>query len=99
MLYRNRRAPPGLRVLLNGSTHNPQAIGARVRLVFSDGRLGAVHELKAGAGYWSQDSMGLVLGAAEQAVSVEIVWPGGRSQRIPIPSGARELTARDPAVP
>ena len=99
LLYRNRRATPGLRVQLTGSTHNSQAIGARVRLVFSDGRLGAVHELKAGAGYWSQDSMGLVLGAAEQAVSVEIVWPGGRSQRIPIPSGARELTARDPAVP
>ena len=76
-LYRNRRALPGLRVRLKGPPGNSTGVGATVRLSFS-GRLGPAREIRAGSGYWSQDSAVLVLGVPEQPDGVWVRWPGGR---------------------
>ncbi|MEN9677268.1 MAG: hypothetical protein RIS76_3164 [Verrucomicrobiota bacterium] len=95
LLYRNLRGVPGLRVRFTGNPRNPQAIGARIRSVHRDGRLGPVHEVHAGAGYWSQDSTGVLLGQADTIVAVEIIWPGGRTQRIEVSTGSSELVANE----
>jgi hypothetical protein len=87
MLYRNVRARPGLRLRLDGSDQNPRGIGATVRVRFRNGRLGPVREVHLGGGYWSQDSSELVLALPESADQLEIRWPGGALERVPIPSG------------
>ena len=61
-LFHNVRGAPGVRVRLQGSANNPEAVGARVRLR-RDGRFGPAREVHAGSGYWSQDSSTLVLAA------------------------------------
>ncbi len=78
-LFRNVRAAPGVRVRLRGSTDNPQAIGACVRLRWGE-KLGPARELHAGSGYWSQDSPTLVLAAPAPPSAVQVRWPGGRQQ-------------------
>lgn len=91
-LYRNTSAQPGLRVRLEGSEQNPRAIGAAMRLRFRNGGLGPTHEIQLGGGYWSQDSHEAVLGWPEEPESLEIRWPGGVIERVPIPAGTRSLT-------
>jgi hypothetical protein len=97
-LYRNVQGRPGLTVRLRGPEHNPAAIGASLRLVDAAGRLGPARELRAGGGYWSQDSPTQVLGenARAAAVAVEIRWPGGRVERVAITAGVRTLTRSFP---
>jgi len=90
-LYHNERAQPGLRVRLAGSGNNPEAIGARVQVVYRDGTRGPAHELHSGAGYWSQDASDVVLGLAREAEALEVHWPGGALQRVLLPAGAREI--------
>jgi hypothetical protein len=97
-LYRNVRAQPGLRVRLTGGPQNSQAIGVKVRGAFPDGGLGPAHELRLGGGYWSQDSADLILSTAKPLAALEIRWPGGMIERMPLPSGAREFTRQQPAA-
>ncbi len=85
-LYHNERARPGLRVHLTGTADNPQAVGARLRLLFRGGGSGPVSELRIGGGYWSQDSLDLVLGTARDPEALEIRWPGGIVERVPLSS-------------
>ena len=87
-LFRNAAARPGLRVKLRGPVDNPSGIGARVRLA-AGGRLGPAREIHAGAGYWSQDSAMVVLGAPERADEVWVCWPGGATFNLSVPTGAR----------
>jgi len=91
-LYRNARARPGLRVQLQGPPRNLQAVGAVLRLVFPDGKLGPANEIRLGGGYWAQDSCALVLGLPEVAEALEIRWPGGRSERVKIAAGTRSIS-------
>jgi len=97
-LYRNVRAHPGIRVHLDGPANNPKAIGARMRLVFPNGRLGPIKEIRLGGGYWSQDSSDVVLGFTDSPDAVEISWPGGFTERVKILPGtpflARSRTGR-----
>ena len=86
-LYHNVGARPGLRTRLEGLEKNPQAIGAAARLRFRSGRMGPVHEIHLGSGYWSQDSSEFILALPEPAAELEIRWPGGVLERVPVPAG------------
>jgi hypothetical protein len=90
-LYRNTNAKPGLRVNLVGTSGNPGAIGAIVRLQFAEG-LGPARELHAGSGYWSQDSLTQVLGTPEPPSAVWVRWPGGRTTTTTLAGPVREVT-------
>ncbi|MFM1941729.1 MAG: hypothetical protein RI897_711 [Verrucomicrobiota bacterium] len=95
-LYRNTRAKPGLRVRLIGPPENPNAIGAVLRLVYPD-QLGPAREIKAGAGYWSQDSHVQVLGFPSPPSFLQIRWPSGLVSQTPVRPGRSELTIRYPS--
>ena len=89
--FRNRLAKPGLRVRLKGSPANPTAVGARVRLRFTDDTLGPVRPITAGSGYWSQDSAVVVLGTPKPVRQIDVTWPDGSKSSQPVPIGASEV--------
>jgi len=91
-LYHNVGGKPGLRVRLKGPTGNPRGIGAQLRLMFGQ-RAGAVRELHAGSGYWSQDSVVEVLSTPEAPTQLWVRWPGGKTITINVRPGAREIEA------
>ncbi|HEY9226931.1 MAG TPA: FG-GAP-like repeat-containing protein, partial [Gemmatimonadaceae bacterium] len=92
-LFHNREAKPGLRVRLEGSPVNPDAVGAQIRVVYGD-KLGPAREIQAGSGYWSQNGAVQVLGLSGTPTAVWVRWPGGKEARVPVPSGAREVVLR-----
>lgn len=83
-LFANVGGRPGLRVHLVGPPGNPDAIGAQVRLGYPDGRRGPVHAIQAGSGWRSQDAPVPVLGFQEPPTTLEVRWPGGREQVVPV---------------
>ncbi len=80
--YRNRRASRTdnrpLVVRLVGRQGNPTAIGARVRVHFSDGSVQTA-EVRAGSGYLSQSTSTLTFGVSASAKvdKIELRWPDG----------------------
>jgi hypothetical protein len=92
-LYRNAGAKPGLRVRLEGPTGNPFGIGAVLWLRYGN-RTGPAREVRAGSGYWSQDSPVQVLGLGEVPRAIEVRWPGGRVTTSALPAGARAVRVR-----
>ncbi len=88
-LYHNTSARPGLRVRLEAAG-KADAVGAQLRLIFGE-RKGPVREIRAGGGYWSQDSMVQVLGLPEPATQLWVKWPGGKITTSPLPPNAREV--------
>ena len=92
-LYRNLRAKPGLRVRLEGPEGNRDAIGAAMRLQF-DGKSGPLREVRAGGGYWSQDSTVQVLATPKSPTQIWVRWPGGKATTSPVPVDAREIIIR-----
>jgi hypothetical protein len=86
-------------VRLNGLPNNPHAIGAQIRFV-GDGRAGAVREVQAGAGYWSQSSAVKVLSRFGTRQELIVRWPGGDERRIPLRSETREIAIgmQNPAI-
>ena len=72
-------------VELKGTQDNPQAIGARMRLVYQDGSVGPMREIHLGEGYWSQSSTTQILGIRSPVKAVEIIWPEGVRQHFPLP--------------
>jgi len=91
-LFLNERAKRGLRVALRGPAENPDAIGARMRLIFGSGRKGPLRAVQAGSGYWSQDAAAQVLGFAEAPAALWIHWPGGREQTVRLEKDVWNLT-------
>jgi hypothetical protein len=89
-LYHNVGAKPGLRVKLEQSPGNPDAVGASLRLVFGQ-RSGPRREVHAGSGYWSQDSSTQVMSTPEVPTQIEVRWPGGRETKVKIPPEVREV--------
>jgi hypothetical protein len=89
-LYRNVGGKAGLRVRLRGPVGNPVGVGARVQLM-GEKAAGAVREVKAGSGYWSQESAVQVLALGEEPKAIRVSWPGGQTVSAPIPKGAREI--------
>ncbi len=90
-LFRNRGGKPGLRVRLRGAAGNPQAMGARVRVVYADGTRGPAREIHAGSGYWSQDSAEAVLGLAAETKAVWVRWPAGGEGLFPLAPNATSV--------
>lgn len=97
-LFRNQTAQPGLRVRLDAGPNNPDGIGAQVRGVFG-GRLGPVWEIRAGGGYWSQDSPVLVITGPTPPEALWVRWPGGAEQHVAVPATEREITVRAGVTP
>jgi hypothetical protein len=91
-LFHNTGAKPGLRVRLNGPAGNPSGLGAQVRLHFGEVK-GPVREVHAGSGYWSQDSSIVVMGTPTAPTQIWIRWPGGKTNLVAIPAGAREISS------
>jgi hypothetical protein len=91
VVLRNHRATPGLRLRLAGSTANPDAIGARARLVNATG-LGPVNEIRAGSGRLSQDSTSLVLGSVEGATALWVRFPGQEPRTFPLEPKAKQVS-------
>jgi enediyne biosynthesis protein E4 len=93
-LFHNRGARPGLRVRLRGPASNPDAIGARVRVVYGQ-RMGPVREIQAGSGYWSQNGAVQVFSLVDGATAVSVRWPSGRESRVDLAPNAREVEVID----
>ncbi len=93
-LFRNVEAKPGVRVRLIGSRKNPDAIGAKVRIVFENGEKGTVREIRAGEGYWSQNAAAAVLGFVDTPQAIEIRWPDGALQTVPFDGSRHEIEIR-----
>jgi hypothetical protein len=91
-LYHNLNATPGLRVRLKGPAGNPQGIGAVLRCVGNEG-MGPAREIHAGSGYWSQDSAIQIPTLAGAVRQIWLRWPGGQTNLVDVPSGAREVVA------
>jgi hypothetical protein len=92
-LFRNSSGRPGLRVRLDAGSGNPLGIGAQIR-VLARGSGGPVREVRAGTGYWSMDGATTVLSLPSGADSLWVRWPGGQTQTVPIPAGARALSVK-----
>ncbi|MBM3846638.1 MAG: CRTAC1 family protein, partial [Verrucomicrobia bacterium] len=92
LLFRNDTGKPGIHVQLNGSSVNPDAIGASVRLIYAN-RKGPRREVRAGGGYLSQDEPRILMGAAEPVVGVEVRWPQGKAIRIPVQPNSQSAEA------
>jgi hypothetical protein len=89
-LFRNRRAAPGVRVILRGPPDNPGGVGAVIRIQRED-RLGPAREVHAGAGYWSQDGLIQVLSVPGHADAVRVRWQGGMETTTALTPDAREI--------
>jgi len=89
-LFRNVAGHPGLRVRLLGSSGNPHAVGAAMRLQFGQ-RSGPLREIHAGSGYWSEDSSVVVLASLEEPTGIWVRWPGGKVITAALPRAAREV--------
>jgi hypothetical protein len=96
-LYHNHGATPGLRVHLQGPRENLQAIGASVRVNFKNGKSGPSHAISLGGGYWSQDSTDIILGLTFEPESIQVRWPGGKTESVPVPAGSRWMTVEMPS--
>jgi enediyne biosynthesis protein E4 len=91
-LFRNQNAQPGLRVRARGAPGNPDGIGAVIRLGTGH-TWGPAREIRAGSGYWSQDSGVQVMAAAGAPTEILVRWPGGKTFTAKIPANALEIEA------
>jgi enediyne biosynthesis protein E4 len=89
-LLHNASAKPGLRVRLSGPPGNPAAFGAVVR-GGRDSNPGPSQEVRAGGGYWSQDSAAIIVTSSNALTKLWVRWPGGKETTHAIPAGAREV--------
>lgn len=92
-LYRNELAKPGLRVRLQGPPENPWGYGVQLRLK-GGGRAGPLREVRAGGGYFSQDSPVQVMTSAFKADTLWVCWPGKKPYEMPLDSAAKQLIVR-----
>jgi len=93
-LFRNRGAKPGLRVRLDGPRDNPVGIGARLRVVYTDGSEGPAREIHGGAGYWSYDDPVAVLGLRSEPAALRVRWPDGEVTTAEIEPDQRTIVVR-----
>ena len=75
---------------VRGPSSNPDAIGARIRIVYGQ-RMGPVREIQSGSGYWSENGAVQVFALSETPTAVWVRWSGGGETRVDVPSGAREV--------
>ena len=89
-LFHNVRANPGLRVRLRGSDGNRSGIGSTLRAKRGE-QWGALREIRAGSGYWSQDGVVQVLSAMPFPSAIKVVWPGGLVSTYEVPANSLEV--------
>ncbi len=92
-LLHNRGARPGWGLRLEQPGPNPMAIGAVVRAEFGSAS-GPAIEIRAGSGWWSQDSSRVLITGATPPTAVHVRWPGGLSQRHAWSPNVREMRLR-----
>ncbi len=92
-LLHNRAARPGWGLRLEQPGSNPLAIGAVVRAEFGSAS-GPAIEIRAGSGWWSQDSSRVLITGLQPPTAVHIRWPGGAQQRHPWSPNVREMRIR-----
>ena len=95
-LYRNKSAPAGLRIILEGARVNPDAIGASFRLTSGETR-GARRLLTAGSGYAAQNAAAQVIAKPHGPAILEITWPDGAQSKFEVAPGKLEVRPRHPA--
>lgn len=91
-LYLNKTGKRGLRVILHGEAGNPEAIGAAMRVRYSEGRLGPCRTITAGSGYWSESAATQVLGCGQTPGALWIRWPGGREETVQLENNVWDLS-------
>ncbi|MBM3460447.1 MAG: CRTAC1 family protein, partial [Armatimonadetes bacterium] len=100
-LLENRPAAPRrwLGLTLRGRKSNRDAVGARVELSSPSGR--QVREVRSGGSYLSQSDLrplfGLGTGVEANQVKLEIRWPLGARQTVPVTALDRYLTVEEPS--
>jgi enediyne biosynthesis protein E4 len=85
-----------VRVRTIGSSSNRDGIGAKVKLTLDNGaRPWAM--VKTGSSYCSQSELPVTfgLGPSAKPVALEIVWPGGRVEKLPAPEANQALTVQE----
>ncbi len=90
-LFHNHNAKAGLRVRLIGPPGNPDGFGAALRWRNGEAA-GPRREIHGGGGYWSQDATVQILAMPSAAAVLEVRWPGGKTGRAPVPTGAKAIT-------
>ncbi len=95
-LFRNQAQARGLRVRFDGGV---EGAGVCLRLCYADGTKGPVRAVQAGSGYRSANATTQVLGAAGEAVAVEVAWPSGKKTIVPLNPGQAEAVLSYPSEP
>ncbi len=90
-LYINQTTQTGLQVRLIGPPSNQNAFGSGIRIIYEDGSKGPQRELRAGSGYWSQDSPTQVMGLKDEPSAIEIKWFDGSTEIVEVPGGSEEI--------
>ncbi len=98
-VWENRTEPGGrwLLVDLAGAGGNSHGVGARVAV--RDGGRTQVEEVRAGSSYLSQSALTLHFGLGAAPVAegdIEVAWPSGRRQRLPLPGRDLRLRLHEP---
>lgn len=91
-LFHNDSARAGVRVRLAGPDGNSTGVGAQIRLI-SGKKNGPIREVRAGSGYWSQDTAWQVVTKPDGDATLWVRWPGGKETMTALPATAREVTA------
>ena len=74
LVYRRTSKQDGIAIRFDRPS---DAIGAVLRVVYSDGRRGPARIITAGTGYWSQNAVATTLGWRDSSpVAIEVTWPG-----------------------
>ncbi len=97
-VYVNKKANPGTRISLKGTTKNPHCIGAKLRKVDPQNgeTYGPMKEIQSGSGFGSLNAPALVFAQENQSFHIQITWPDGRKSVHPIPKGIEEVTIEHP---
>jgi hypothetical protein len=93
-LFHNESAIPGLRVQITGLPGNLQAVGTQIRGRIAGRPAGPVHEIHAGAGYWSQDSGTLIMAGPQPWEAIDILWPEGLHETVQVPPGSKIISLK-----
>ncbi|MBN8249719.1 MAG: VCBS repeat-containing protein, partial [Verrucomicrobia bacterium] len=90
-LYRNEGGTPGLRIRIRQPGGNPDGIGAQMRWLSGGIPVGPVREVRAGSGYWSQDSPVTIFHRPVHGDALQIRRSGSPASMFSISPGAEEI--------
>ncbi len=93
-LLQNATGRAGLRLRIQGPVGNPEGIGVIVRLKALQ-RGEQACEVRAGSGYWSQDSPVVTVPTNQLGRSVSLSWPGGKTVQANLPAAGLEFLVND----